>query len=172
MPGNWNKKWYDKSVVCKNKNSLYSHPSDQVFVSNVKIDTMIIIWIDLKCRYIMLNTEHVHRADSRLAPSQRETSLQSNADSHWLGANLESALYTSADQSLHLIITCRQQLWLAPTHCSEGRRRGLWLIILWWMPATLWHFNSTYLQSIFYLLYFFQFNNQHDQFVKPTFHNN
>ena len=31
-------------------------------------------------------------ADSRLAPSQWETSLQSNAVSHWLGANLESAL--------------------------------------------------------------------------------
>ena len=33
------------------------------------------------------------RADSRFAPSQWETSLQSNAVSHWLGANLESALY-------------------------------------------------------------------------------
>ena len=32
------------------------------------------------------------RADSRLALSQWETSLQSNAISHWLGANLESAL--------------------------------------------------------------------------------
>ena len=32
------------------------------------------------------------RADSRLAPRQWETSLQSNAVSHWLGANLESAL--------------------------------------------------------------------------------
>ena len=31
-------------------------------------------------------------ADSRLAPSQWETSLQDNAVSHWLGANLESAL--------------------------------------------------------------------------------
>ena len=30
--------------------------------------------------------------DSRLAPSQWETSLQSNAVSYWLGANLESAL--------------------------------------------------------------------------------
>ena len=30
------------------------------------------------------------RADSRLVPSQRETSLQSNAVSHWLGSNLES----------------------------------------------------------------------------------
>ena len=33
------------------------------------------------------------RADSRLAPSQWETSLQSNAVSHWLGANLETALH-------------------------------------------------------------------------------
>ena len=33
-----------------------------------------------------------YRADSRLAPSQWETSLQSNAVSHWLGANLEWAL--------------------------------------------------------------------------------
>ena len=32
------------------------------------------------------------RADSRLAPSQWETSLQSNALSHWLGANLKSSL--------------------------------------------------------------------------------
>ena len=32
------------------------------------------------------------RADTRYAPSQWETSLQSNALSHWLGANLESAL--------------------------------------------------------------------------------
>ena len=33
-----------------------------------------------------------NRADSTLAPSQWETSLQSNAVSHWLGANLESAM--------------------------------------------------------------------------------
>ena len=32
----------------------------------------------------------------RFAPSQRETSLQSNAVSHWLSANLESALWSSA----------------------------------------------------------------------------
>ena len=35
---------------------------------------------------------HLIRADSRLAPSYWERSLQSNAVSHWLGANLESAL--------------------------------------------------------------------------------
>ena len=32
------------------------------------------------------------RTDSRLAPGQWKTSLQSNAVSHWLGANLKSAL--------------------------------------------------------------------------------
>ena len=32
--------------------------------------------------------------DSRLAPSQWETSLQSNAVSHWLAANLDSALFS------------------------------------------------------------------------------
>ena len=30
------------------------------------------------------------RADSRLAPNQLKTSLQSNSDYHWLGVNLES----------------------------------------------------------------------------------
>ena len=35
---------------------------------------------------------NICRADSRLAPSQWERSLQSNAVSHWMGANLESAL--------------------------------------------------------------------------------
>ena len=33
------------------------------------------------------------RADSRFAPNQWETSLQSNAVSNWVGANLESALH-------------------------------------------------------------------------------
>ena len=34
----------------------------------------------------------VYRADSRFVPSQWETSLKSNTVSHWMGANLESAL--------------------------------------------------------------------------------
>ena len=37
-----------------------------------------------------------YRADSRFVPSQWETSLQSNAVSRWLGANLESALVLCA----------------------------------------------------------------------------
>ena len=42
------------------------------------------------------------RADSKLAPSQWEMSLQSNAISHWLGTNLESALYMKLIQSMYL----------------------------------------------------------------------
>ena len=38
------------------------------------------------------DSEDYFRADSRLAPSQWETLLQSNTISHWLGANLETAL--------------------------------------------------------------------------------
>ena len=34
-----------------------------------------------------------YRADSSFAASQQEMSPQSNAISHWLGANLERALY-------------------------------------------------------------------------------
>ena len=45
----------------------------------------------------MWNGPHVvsgyFRANSKLAPSQWKMSWQSNAVSHWLGANLESALY-------------------------------------------------------------------------------
>ena len=40
-----------------------------------------------------------NRTNSRLAPSQWETSLQSKAISHWLGANLESALYKVIGES-------------------------------------------------------------------------
>ena len=39
------------------------------------------------------------RADYRLAPSQRERWLQSNAVPHWLGANLESALISYRSKS-------------------------------------------------------------------------
>ena len=47
-------------------------------------------------------TRSRYRADSRLAPSQWETLLQSNAVSHWLGATLESALrYPGQGQQLH-----------------------------------------------------------------------
>ena len=48
--------------------------------------------------HVLCNT---HMADSRFAPSQWETSLQSNAVPHWLGANLESAL--THNHILHMV---------------------------------------------------------------------
>ena len=52
------------------------------------------------------------RVDSRLAPSQSEKSLPSNAVSHWLGANPESALnkligHHLADQRLDPVVFTR-----------------------------------------------------------------
>ena len=41
----------------------------------------------------------IPRPDSRFAPGQWETPLQSNGVSHWLGANLESALIPSGTTS-------------------------------------------------------------------------
>ena len=41
---------------------------------------------------LRLGVKQAPRADSKLSPGQWETSLQSNAVSHWLGANLEWAL--------------------------------------------------------------------------------
>ena len=47
----------------------------------------------------------VFRADFRLAPSKWETSLQSSAVSHWLGASLESALiFTTIISVLRIVI--------------------------------------------------------------------
>ena len=44
-----------------------------------------------------------YRADSRFAPSQWEMALLCNDISHWLGANLESALYISSTPIQHTI---------------------------------------------------------------------
>ena len=45
-------------------------------------------------RLILETWRHIYiKTDSMLAPSQWETSIQSNAVSHWLGANLASALH-------------------------------------------------------------------------------
>ena len=49
---------------------------------------------DLKQSMTPNDLKQSYSDDSRLAPSRCETSLRSNAVSHWLGANLESTLIT------------------------------------------------------------------------------
>ena len=62
---------------------------------------LVILWKRRKCEYdlnfscvfiSLSGSSLVCRADPRLVPSQWQTSLFSNAVSHWLGASLESAL--------------------------------------------------------------------------------
>ena len=45
---------------------------------------------------------HIHRADSRFAPSQWEMALLCNDVSHWLGANLESRFASSQWETMLL----------------------------------------------------------------------
>ena len=61
-------------------------------VSNVTSMFNFAIRLNRRKRWVMSVLKQLNRADCRIAPSQWETSLQSNAISHWLGANLESVL--------------------------------------------------------------------------------
>ena len=65
-------------------------------------------------------TAHV-RADSRLTPSQWETSLQSNAVSHWLGAKLESVLLCHKNLKTWRPCKCQQK--------SSKWHHLLWVVI-------------------------------------------
>ena len=76
--------WNLKSNVCyavyrfakQNTRLLTSPPTCAIL-------QCVVVWLDHSvCR------ENKTKVDFRLAPSQWETSLQSNAVSHWLGANL------------------------------------------------------------------------------------
>ena len=71
------------------------------FSSNIAWEMLLISSFGIMLRYFQIVTkiwfehgchQYSTRADFRFAPSQWETSLQSNTVSHWLGANLESAL--------------------------------------------------------------------------------
>ena len=79
---------------------LASQVSYGVFLMNIlqKIDHILRRFVDFSDtrpgHLEFLVAKNKTRADSRFAPSQWETALQSNAVSHWLGTNLESALKT------------------------------------------------------------------------------
>ena len=56
---------------------------------------------DLSAAHMLLQVRWLPRADAGLAPSQWETSLQSNDVSHWLCTNLESALGSIVVNNFH-----------------------------------------------------------------------
>ena len=77
--------------------TIVFHGSTPKFLFLQKANNHKIQWswsVDISHRCILMACD---RADSRLAPSQWETSLQSNAVSHWLGVNLESVLCGSVE---------------------------------------------------------------------------
>ena len=69
----------------------------------------------------------VYRADSRLALSQWETSLQSNAVVYWLGANLESALvYIAISQRTGVLIkhVLHPEIYFSAGNGLDSHHRG------------------------------------------------
>ena len=98
-------------------------------------------WVTKKAWKLHITTWSLHKgpvmmAHSRLAPSQWETSLQSNAVSHWLGANLESALneeMTHMGVHHHVLLAEINTNWIKPCFTN-----GLWghnprLVIQGWV---------------------------------------
>ena len=89
------------------------------------------------------------RVDFRLASNQWETSLQSNAVSHWLGANLESALYGNGALMCHfpqpqyvMRSSCKHKLNVERAHTTKTSTRDIvkttgWLWYRWF--SFWWH---------------------------------
>ena len=65
--------------------------------------------------YTQLISYHLFRANSRLALSHWETSLQSNDVSHWLGTNLESALSLDSEMTCDIchLFSRKATTWLS-----------------------------------------------------------
>ena len=63
-----------------------------------------------------------YRADSRFTPSQWETALHCNDVIHWLGANLESALYYISQKINHIKIwyIVHRSLWVWAQPIRDG----------------------------------------------------
>ena len=73
---------FDRATDCQNQ------IAQMAVLENIQSRTL-----EMGMKMMLLKLQPHFRADCRLAPNQWETSLQSNAISHWLGANLESALH-------------------------------------------------------------------------------
>ena len=85
-------------------------------------------WWLSKQQSLVITKQSLRQPRARLAPSQWETLLQSNTTSHWLGANLESALQPINPPSLsasvspipmlsQCFVTINQSTIPAPTEC-------------------------------------------------------
>ena len=75
--------WFFRSPICTQGSIIWEELYNEVPCIQYIYQNMVQVFLTLIGNI---------RADCRLAPSQRETSLQSKAVSHWLGSKLESAL--------------------------------------------------------------------------------
>ena len=105
---------------------------------NSTSDMLILQWINHTHNYMCywLPFQYSDRADSRFALSQWETSLQSNAVSHWQGTNLESALSeTWWRHDMEMITTLT---WW----CCDMKTISTLLVCLWGEPPVTSGFPS------------------------------
>ena len=112
-------------------------------------------------RYVMLCYAmlcYAIRADSRLAPSQWETPLQSNAVSQWLGANLESALAMLCYVAVYYAMLCYVMLrYITLRYVMTGESTGdrwiplteSWLFI----QKLVQNYNKEKLEASLYMFY-------------------
>ena len=101
-------------------------------------------------RWFDFNSHGDYRSNSRFAPSQWETSLQSNAVSHWQGANLQSTLdYIQEDHNsvdLQLVVFMIQQYMM----CMPW---SWWHKVYYLVQYTCASCEVWYTAHILYLLY-------------------
>ena len=76
---------------------------------SLSVDELITIFLNKTADIL----QAILRADSRFAPKQWETSLQSNTISHWQVANLESALNS----------------WLAPSQWEASLQNNIVFVL-------------------------------------------
>ena len=118
------------------------------FITNIQIykDTVESTYITVHCNMMLQTVQwQMYRADSRFVPSQWETSLQSNAVSHWLGANLESALNVKYEEvmtlsiSLHyLSVTCLFWMILAKSERYIMREYIIYMMVRYGVSFVSW----------------------------------
>ena len=106
-----------------------------------------------------------HRDDSRFAPNQWEMALQSNAVSHWLGANLESVLLTYG-----VVINPTEGVCLSVKDCCCISRMNLNINSL--LPGDViphWRSWSSVVQAMAYWLTApSHYQNQHGLIISKT----
>ena len=106
-------------------------------------------WFTEAVYFIALNNEHFHmdkhRVDSRLAPSQWETSLPSHAVSHWLCTNLDSALKHSSHAIQLPIIpwpVAWHVIWCSAPHKTHVKHATMEWGFVFWLQISPYPRNS------------------------------